>query len=193
MRKFWIGVFILVLFLLTTGCDLSTPEPTPDSGAIATSVAETLAASQPPTQPPAEPTVEPTAEPTAAPTVDHYTIFAPAPLGPAYTGLIFDYNACYDFDSYQPVDAADPECDFQMDQFGTLSPQNGALINGSNVSFDPPSKGECIDSNLLPDLLATQTDLYLCFQTTQGSYGFFVGRDLQMDLDRLIFDLYIFP
>lgn len=193
MRKITLVLCLFALLVPAIACDISAPEPTPDPNAIATSVAETMAANQPSTQAPADPTPEPTAEPTAEPTEDPYNVFAPDPLGAAYTGLIFENNACYDLDSLQPVDASNPECDLLMSQFGAVLPQNGALINGSNVSFDPPSKGECMDSDLLPDLLATQTDLYLCFQTSHGSYGFFVGRDLQMEQERLIFDMYIFP
>lgn len=191
MKKLLILSCSILLIFLGAGCDLSTPTtPTPDGGAIATSVAETLIANQPPT---AEPTTEPTAEPTSEPTVDPNTVYAPDPLGPGFTGLIFDFGACYDFDTYLPVANNDPECDVLLDANGVLTPQNGALINGADVSFDAPSKGECMTSDLLPDQLAPLSDLYLCFQTSQGVYGFFVQRDYQLDLDRLVFDMYLFP
>ena len=194
MKKMLLLCCAVLLLILTAGCDFSTPDPAPDQNAIATSVAETLAANQPPaTDPAPQATTEPTAEPTIEPTADPYTVYAPAPLGPGNTGLIFDFGTCYDLDSFLPIDSADPECDLILGMNGGLTPQNGALINGADVSFNPPSKGECMDSDLLPDLLAPLSDLYLCFQTSQGSYGFFVQRDYQLDQNRLIFDMYIFP
>lgn len=198
MKKIILTMSLIAVLIPAIACDFSAPAPTADESLVATSVAKTITASQPEEQPiettdqpVEEPT--PTLEPTAEPTTDPNNLYAPNPLGPGYTGFIFYYNACFDLDSFQPVDVSNPECDFQMDQYGTLMPLNGALINGANVSFNPPSKGECMTSDLKPDLLAPQTDLYLCFLTTQGSYGFFVGRDLQFTQERLIFDAYIFP
>ncbi len=79
-----------------------------------------------------------------------------------------------------------------MHTYGLLEPENGGLISGY-APLNPPSKGYCINPNLLPDPVAIQTDLYLCIQTNMGTYGFFVAREYQMDLARVIFDLYLFP
>lgn len=226
MNKVISIICLALLLLLAAGCYPSTPEPAPDTNAIATSVAATMAAQQGEQQnddnssePAVEPTSdanaiatsvaatiaaqqddqqnndnnnEPTVEPTLEPTVDPYTIFAPDPLGVEYTGFIFDFGTCFDMDNFQPVGVNDPECDFLSDQYGAVTPQNGALISGY-ATMEPPSFGKCMDADLSPDYLATQTDLYLCFKTSQGSYGFLVGRDYQVNQNRLIFDMYIFP
>ena len=53
----------------------------------------------------------------------------------------------------------------------------------------PPTRNECIASALAPDNLAPNSDLYLCLQTSEGSYGFFVEREFLLDLNRFTFDL----
>ena len=65
-----------------------------------------------------------------------------------------------------------------------------------SLSHDPAGHdlmGDCMSPDLLPDPIAPNSDLYLCLQTSEGTYGFFVMRDFQYTLDRLIFDLYLFP
>jgi hypothetical protein len=57
-----------------------------------------------------------------------------------------------------------------------------------------PSLNQCRGSALTADPLAPLTDLYLCFQTNSGSYGFFVMRDDQMlSSGYIVFDAYVFP
>lgn len=200
----WMAV-LLVILGLSLACSLN-PTPAPEATAtqdqqaiIETSVAATVAAQ--PTEEPApiptdtsEPAVEPTAAPTAEPTEEPTPedVVAPNPLGPGYTGLIFDFDTCYDFDTYQPSPAGGPATDACLDQYGALSFYNGALMSGY-ATFDPPTRNECMASALAPDYLAPNSDLYLCLQTSEGSYGFFVERAFQLDLNRFIFDLYIFP
>jgi hypothetical protein len=110
----------------------------------------------------------------------------------AFTGLIFETGTCYDLDVLQPIDVTDSARDLCMIQYSLLEPQNGGLMSGY-ATMTPPSKGECITPNLLPDPIAVQTDLYLCFQTNLGVYGFFVAREYQDAQDRIIFDMYLFP
>lgn len=199
----WIALLV-VSFGLTLACSLSpTPVPEPtvtedQQAIIETSVAATVAAQ--PTEAPAEPvpteepaptsTLEPTAEPTADPTPGD--VVAPDPLGPAYTGLIFDFGTCYDFDTYQPAPEGDASVDACLDIYGTLSFYNGARMSGY-ATFEAPTRNECMASALEPNNLAPNSDLYLCLQTSEGSYGFFVEREFQLDLNRFTFDLYIFP
>lgn len=197
----WI-VLLLVVFGLSLACSLN-PTPVPEPTAtedrqaiIETSVAATLAAQPtevPPTDEPAPAptdTLEPTAEPTEEPTPGD--VVAPDPLGPGYTGLIFDFGTCYDFDTYQPVPEGDASVDACLNPYGMLSFYNGALMSGY-ATFDPPTRNDCMASALSPGDLAPNSDLYLCLQTSLGSYGFFVERDLQLDQNRFTFDLYIFP
>lgn len=186
----WMALFF-VLLALSLACSLNpAPAPTEDTQPIIDTARQTeqAGASTPTTEPAPLPTeiLAPTAEPTPE------DISAPNPLGPGYTGLIFDFGTCYDFDTYQPVDAADPAVDACLDQYGTLSFYNGALMSGY-ATFDPPTRNECMASALAPDNLAPNSDLYLCLQTSAGHYGFFVERAFQLDLNRFTFDLYIFP
>jgi hypothetical protein len=183
-RRKKIMLIAAVLLLLSLACQLTPEPPDVDENAIGTSVALTEAAVQPPADTPAAAASEPTPDPD--------TIFAPDPLTVAYTGLIWEFGACYDFDAYQPAAAAEPAVDACLDANGTITPRNGALMSGQ-ASMQAPSKGDCINPSLLPDPLAPNTDLYLCLQTNQGVYGFFVMREFQLDLNRLVFDLYLFP
>ncbi|MBN2045372.1 MAG: hypothetical protein JW757_10160 [Anaerolineales bacterium] len=185
-----------ILFALALACSISPQEPDSDQSVLATLVEATTSArlthnAPQPTATPLPPATD-TPIPPAAATPDPSTVYAPDPLPAQYTGLIFETGACYNFDTYQPVAVDDLTRDICMPQYGLLEPQNGGLISGS-APMEPPSKGYCINPNLLPDPVAVQTDLYLCFQTNQGTYGFFVAREYQMDLDRVIFDLYLFP
>lgn len=182
-------LFTLALMALALACDLSPAptEPTLDENAVATSVQATSNAQMTANAPAATDTV-----PAPTETPDPNTIFAPNPLPAQYTGLIWEYSTCYDFDTFQPVYAADPSADACLAQNPLMTPQNGALMSGQ-APLNPPSKGYCINPNLLPDPIAVQTDLYLCLQTNQGVYGFFVAREYQNDLNRIVFDLYLFP
>ena len=191
-----LGLILIVLVLLTLACDLSpaTPEPTLDENAVATSVAATMAAEQTlNAPPPTDETIIPT-DPLAGPTdtPDPNTVYAPDPLPVQYTGLIWDFGTCYDFDTFLSSPAEDPTTDACLNTNALITPQNGALMSG-HAPLNPPSKGYCMSPDLLPDPIAPNSDLYLCLQTSEGTYGFFVMRDFQYTLDRLIFDLYLFP
>jgi hypothetical protein len=178
-----------ILLILALACETTPqPGPTPDLDAMATSVEQTIEAQL--TQNAPLPSDTPELLPTDTPDPD--SIYAPDPLPANFTGLIIEEGDCYDFDTYQPVGTGDATRDICMHTYALLEPENGGLISGI-APMDPPSKGYCISPDLLPDPVAVQTDLYLCIQTNTGTYGFFVAREYQMELNRVIFDLYLFP
>lgn len=136
----------------------------------------------PPTSPP--PTVPP---PTNTPT----DVYAPDPLGPAWSGMAFSSDTCYDLDVL--FTASDTSADVCLDDNVVLSPRNGATFSGS-AFMSAPTKNQCTSAPLTADPLAPLTDAYLCFRTNQGSYGFFVMRDDQMlSSGYIVFDAYVFP
>ncbi|MFN2144181.1 MAG: hypothetical protein ACK2T7_02460 [Anaerolineales bacterium] len=180
---------LTIVLLLALACSTTPPEmeSIPDPESLSTIVAATAAAIMAENVP-----STPTPGPLPTNTPDPYSIYAPDPLPVNYTGLIFEEGECYNLDSYQPVAGNDTERDICMHTFGLLEPENGGRISGY-ATQDPPSKGYCNTPDLLPDPVAVQTDLYLCIQTGRGLIGFFVAREYQMDLNRVIFDLYLFP
>lgn len=189
---------LLTLLILTLACDLSPApsEPTANNdAAVGTSVAETVAANETlsaliptDTSPPPTDTVP---APTATP--DPFTVVMPVPIPAPYSGLIWDAGNCYDYDTLQQVSASDPTADACLDANSVITPANGGLMSG-RAPFDPPSLGYCLnESDLLPDQVAPQTDLYLCVQTNLGAVGILVGRDFDFTNDRMVFDLYLFP
>ncbi len=136
----------------------------------------------PPTMPP------PTAVPPTAPPPD---VYAPDPLGPAWSSMAFNSGTCYDLDVL--FTAADATSDVCLDANVVLSPRNGGTFSGS-AFLTAPSKNQCMSALLTADPLAPLTDAYLCFQTNNGSYGFFVMRDDQMLASGyIVFDAYLFP
>ena len=181
-----------MLFALSLACSF----PAQEQDGLATLVEATTSsrlthnAPQPTATP--LPTAADTPIPLATDTPDPSTVYAPDPLPAQYTGLIFDAGTCYDFDAPQLVAVDDAARDICMIQFGLLEPQNGGLMSGY-APMEPPSKGYCTNPNLLADPIAVQTNLFLCFQTNQSIYGFFVALEYQMDQDRVIFDMYLFP
>ena len=189
---------LLTLLALTLACDLSPAPSEPaanNDAAVATSVAETVTANATlsalvPTNTSPPPTDTVTA-PTDTP--DPYSVVMPVPIPAPYTGLVWEAGTCYDYDTLQQVSASDPTADGCLDANSTITPSNGGLISG-RAPFDPPSLGYCLnESDMLPDLLAPMTDLYLCVQTNLGAVGVLVGRDFDFDNDRMVFDLYLFP
>ena len=193
-------LFFSVLILISLACDLFPSDPTQDSLTYITAVAETVSArltnEAPSTggdfQNPPQPSVPTnTAERSAlGPPIDPSSIYAPDPLGPGDTGYIFDSGACFDLDAAFPVN--DATCDLYLDSNGILEPRNGAIMTGY-ASLSPPSLGQCMGAALTNEQLAPGTDMYFCFQTNQSLYGFFVMRfDQMFDLNRIVFDMYVF-
>ncbi len=124
------------------------------------------------------------APPPAAPT----DVFAPDPLGPAWSSMWFASGACYDLDVLFTDSGA--ACDVYLDSAGTLRPRNGGLFSGY-ATLTPPSLNQCKAAQLSADPIAPNSDLYMCFKTNLGKYGFFVAR--QIDASGIVFDAYVFP
>jgi len=215
-KTFFGLVAIAFTILITLACKFSGPSPQEDQSAFNTAVAQTSQAqfiqmtmqaqSASPTQPPttAPPTVDaptspsptqpsPTSPPPTVPppTNTPTDVYAPDPLGPAWSGMAFNSGTCYDLDVL--FTASDATADVCLDANVVLTPQNGAKFSG-NGFMNPPSLNDCKSVTLTGDQLAPITDAYLCFQTNAGSYGFFVMRDDQMlSSGYIVFDAYIFP
>ena len=117
--------------------------------------------------------------------------YAPDPLGPEWSSMAFSGGKCYDLDAlYYAEEAA---CDVSLSADGWLiTPQNGALFSG-NGSLIVPSLNDCKAAQMSTDPIALMSDLYLCFKTNQGVYGFFVMREAPQSSGLIVFDAYLFP
>ncbi|MDI6770348.1 MAG: hypothetical protein QMD04_11840 [Anaerolineales bacterium] len=115
-------------------------------------------------------------------------VFAPDPLGPAWSGMWFANGACYDMDVL--FTDSGTACDVYLDSTGLLRPRNGGLFSGY-ATLTPPSLNQCKAAQLSADPIAPNSDLYMCFKTNLGKYGFFVAR--QIDASGIAFDAYVFP
>ncbi|MCF6277131.1 MAG: hypothetical protein L3J16_00035 [Anaerolineales bacterium] len=137
------------------------------------------------------------APPKQAPPTVAADAFAPDPLTVEWIDIPFAPGGCMDMDNLQPV--TDASCDVELASDGWLiTPRNGGLFSGYG-SLTPPSKNDCIASETASELsgnpLALMTDLYLCFKTNQGTYGFFVMRSGpdENGFNVTVFDAYLFP
>lgn len=192
------AILLTAACLLIAGLACSIPggptaEP-PDPGAVATAVAATIAAgAAPATEPP--PTVAP---PTAAPSPSETPgdLFAPDPLPAMQTGIILLHGECYDLDNGNAPYLLDADCDMLFVPPYIIQMQNGARISGY-ASMSAPSKNGCIAARYEPGDLSPNTDLYMCFQTNEGHYGFVVqradGAPFETASQRLIFDWWVYP
>lgn len=115
-------------------------------------------------------------------------VYAPNPLGPLFSSMWFATSACYDMDVL--FTANDAACDVYLDAGGTLIPRNGGLFSGY-ATLTPPSLNQCKAASLSADPIAPNSNLYMCFRTNLGKYGFFVARKIQTD--GIEFDAYVFP
>lgn len=98
-------------------------------------------------------------------------------------------GTAYDLDNFSVVQ--DASADFSLDADAWLLQfKNGAVISGYG-STSPYTKGECQSANMSADPLGWQTDLYLCFKTNQGRYGYIVVREATSDA--IWFDVTLFP
>lgn len=191
-------IILLTLLALILACDLSPAPSEPaanNEAVVATSVAETVVANKTLTALVPTDTSPPPTDTVSVPTdtPDPFTVFMPVPIPAPYTGLVWDAGTCYDYDTLQQVASSDSTADACLDANSVITPENGGLMSG-RAPFDPPSLGYCLnESNLLPDMVAPQTDLYLCVQTNLGAVGVLVGRDFDFNQDRMTFDLYLFP
>ncbi len=211
MRRLFSLLALLALLALACGAT-STLTPAPDVGnavaqtltalaveSILTQSAQTVesaltqaALPPPPTQtftPPPAATDTPTVTPTATPEE-----MAPDPLPAAYTGVILNVGECFDFDTGQ-VSLPDQRCDLWLDANINLHQINGALLSGY-ATFTPPSRSHCVSARHDPgyDVSAVQTDLYMCFTSSESRYGFMVAREYRGSIpySGIVFDYWVF-
>lgn len=115
-------------------------------------------------------------------------VYAPNPLGPLFSSMYISTGMCYDMDVL--FHTTDASCDVYLDSNSVLNPRNGGLFSGY-ATLMPPSLNQCKAAQLSADPIAPNSDLYMCFKTNLGKYGFFVAR--QMDANGIVFDAYVFP
>ena len=203
-----LSLVLAIVFAMTLACNISGPATQDSQAAFDTAVAQTSQAQfvemtmqsqssplSPTVAPPtaAPPTAEPptTEPPTIAPPTASADSFAPDPLGPGWSSMAFNGGTCYDLDVL--FTANDATADVCLDNNVLMTPLNGATFSG-NAELTPPSLNTCKAKNLNADPIAPNSDLYMCFQTNLGSYGFFVMRDDQMLASGyIVFDAYVFP
>jgi len=209
-----ITFLVAIVLIITLGCNISGTPQGDDQSAFSTAVAQTsqaqfiqmtMQAGTSPAAPTAiQPTVpQPTAIPPTAipptvpaptavpPTAPPPDVFAPDPLGPAWSGMAFNSGTCYDLDVL--FTAADATVDVCLDNNVLMTPMNGSTFSGY-ADLSPPSLNTCRAKAFSADPIAPNSDLYMCFQTNAGSYGFFVMRDDQMlSSGYIVFDAYLFP
>jgi hypothetical protein len=114
-------------------------------------------------------------------------VTTPSQLPATYSGGILKVIECFDLDSGGVV--ADARSDICMDANGLVSARNGAVLSQTGGLIQP-SKNTCkADQWMDTSELSPMTDLYMCFKTNQGSYGFFIMRiDQLMDRKQIVFD-----
>lgn len=115
-------------------------------------------------------------------------VYAPNPLGPLFSSMWISNGMCYDMDIL--FHTTDASCDVLLDNNSTLIPKNGGLFSGY-ATLTPPSLNQCKAAQLSADPIAPNSDLYMCFKTNLGKYGFFVARKIQTG--GIEFDAYVFP
>lgn len=115
-------------------------------------------------------------------------VFAPDPLGPLFSSMYISAGMCYDMDVL--FHTTNASCDVYLDSTGLLNPRNGGLFSGY-ATLTPPSLNQCKAAQLSADPIAPNSDLYMCFKTNLGKYGFFVARNIETG--GIEFDAYVFP
>ena len=185
---------ILTAFLLTLACTITIPSPT-DSTESPVPPTDTLAPAPADTEPPVPPTNTVPALPpptdTSVPDVN-----APDPLPISHTGIILDDGECYDLDNGHAPHVLDADCDILLVYPQILRPQNGAQLCG-HATLTAPSLADCEAAAYDPGDLAPNTDLYICFLSDEGHYGFLVqrhdGAPFETASHRLVFDWWVYP
>jgi len=187
----FLTILALVLLILACGPATSTPEPripptdTPEPLVPPTDTPEPLI---PPTDTP-----EPLMPPTDTPIPPDPT--APSPLPMTHTGIILNDGECYDLDNGDVPFVLDADCDILKVPPQILRPQNGALLSG-HADLTPPSLSDCMGKAFDAGDLSPNTDLYICFLSDEGHYGFFVqrpdGAPFEISAHRVIFDWWVY-
>ncbi len=149
----------------------------------------------------AEPTTAPVTVPTSAPALNTPRPQQPVPQNPtaplvaatsADAGIYnvqLEAGASYDFDTFSAAQNATVDFSLSSDA-GLMQPQNGAQMSGY-ADLSPFEKSECQAAVMSTEPLAWQSDLYICFKTNQGRYGYIVIREGASDA--IWFDAYLFP
>ena len=185
----------LSLLLLALACAPATPTATvPVEDLVGTAVAQTQTAEAAETAPPVETTEPPPPLPTATDTpVPDVT--APSPLSAMYTGIVIADGECYDLDDGNAPYVLDGDCDILLVYPQILRTQNGALLSG-HATLDAPSRNDCSAAVFDGGDLAPNTDLYICFKSDEGHYGFIVQRHDGAPFDvashRLVIDWWVY-
>lgn len=165
---------------------------TPSGDEIGTVVALTLTAQPASTEPPPSDTPVPGPTSTSTPEPDET---APVPLPASHTGIILQHGECYDLDTGNAPYVMGPACDMLFSPPYVIQMQNGAQISGY-ATLTPPSLSHCVGATYEPGDLSPNTDLYLCFRTNEGHYGFIVqrpdGAPFEISSTRLVFDYWVF-
>jgi len=142
--------------------------------------------------PPTNTNIPPTASNTPIPP----DATAPSPLPASHTGIILNDGECYDLDDGNAPYVLDADCDILLVYPLILRPQNGAQLSGY-ADLTPPSLGTCMGKAFDAGDLAPNTDLYICFHTDEGNYGFIVqrpdGAPFEVSSHRLVFDWWLYP
>lgn len=99
---------------------------------------------------------------------------APNPLPASHAGILLHPGECLDMES-GTVLAPDLHCDVLLLKDALLRGMNLAVISGYAFP-EPPSLSECRAARYEGGDLALQTNLYMCVRTSDGYYGFIVGR-----------------
>jgi hypothetical protein len=194
-RRNLLGVLLLMSLLVIT-CD-QLPRPAgPDTPATAVALTMEAQAGLPSAVPPS-PTETAPSLPTLLPSTDTPIPdqFAPSPLPAANTGIILKEGECYDLDTGDAPYVLDADCDVLMVPIQILRPQNGAMLCG-HATFDPPSLAQCQTAAYDAGDLAPNTDLYICFRSNEGRYGFLVqrhdGAPFAVASTRLVLDWWVY-
>jgi hypothetical protein len=193
MPSKYTALAILAMIVITLACAPATPTPSPDPPAPPTDT--TMPAPPTDTTMPAPPTDTPMpAPPTDTPV--SLDVTPPSPLPASHTGIILNDDECYDLDTGDAPYVRDDDCDILLVYPQILRPQNGAQLSGY-AEMTPPSSGTCNAKAFDPGDLAPNTDLYICFFTNEGNYGFIVQRPDGAPFDvashRLVFDWWLYP
>jgi hypothetical protein len=174
---------ILALVLITLSCGFATPTPPADTPILPTDTVP----------PPPTNTVPALPPPTDTPIPD---VNAPDPLPMTHPGIILDDGECYDLDNGHAPHMLDADCDILLVYPQILRPQNGAQLCG-HATLTPPSRGDCEAAAFDSGDLAPNTDLYICFLSDEGHYGFIVqrpdGAPFETSSHRLVLDWWVYP
>jgi hypothetical protein len=164
---------VLALILVTLSCAPATPTPTTE-----------------PPVPPTDTSMAPAPTDTTPPDAT-----APSPLPVSNTGIILNEGECYDLDNGSAPYVLDGDCDILLVSILTLQPQNGAQLSGY-ADLSAPSLATCMGKAFDAGDLAPNTDLYICFLSDEGHYGFIVqrpdGAPFDVSSHRLVFDWWLY-